>query len=134
MIQRTIPYLTIKGAADAVAFYRTAFNAIEEMRMPAPDGKLLLHVSLSINGGTVLLSDEFVEQGSASAPSLGKPSPVAVALRFDTPDEVDATYQRAVAAGARTRMEPGDMFWGDRFAMIDDPFGHRWMLGAPLPK
>jgi PhnB protein len=134
MAQSLIPYLTVKGAAEAIAFYQKTFNATENTRMPAQDGKRLMHASLTINGSNLFLSDEFPEQGGTPAPSADHPSSVAVSLTFDTPAEVDATYQRAVALGAKTRMAPADMFWGDRFAMIDDPFGHRWMLGAPLKK
>jgi PhnB protein len=134
MTQTVSPYLTVKGAAEAIAFYQKAFNATENLRMPTQDGKRLMHVSLAINGGDVLLSDEFPEHGGTPAPTADRPSAVAVSLTFEAPSEVDATYQRARSLGAKSMMEPGDMFWGQRFAMIEDPFGHRWMLGAPLGK
>lgn len=134
MSQRTIPYLTVKGGDDAIAFYRKAFDAAENMRMPADDGKRLMHASLTIHGGTVMLSDEFPEHGGTPAPTPERPSAVAIAISFDAPAEVDATFRRAVDAGAKGWMEPADMFWGARFAMLDDPFGHRWMLTAPLPQ
>jgi PhnB protein len=134
MTQKTIPYLTVKGAANAIAFYQKAFNATETTRMAAQDGKRVMHAALTINGGTVMLSDEFIEHGGPPAPSPGTPVGVAVAVVLDAPAQVDATYSRALAAGAASVMEPGDMFWGDRFAMLSDPFGHRWMLSAPLAK
>ena len=131
MSQSVAPYLTVKGAAEAIAFYQKAFGATENMRMPAQDGKRLLHADLAINGGQLFLSDEFAEHGGPSAPTNGQ-SAVAVALAFQKPAEVDATFKQAVAAGATSVLEPSDQFWGARFAMLTDPFGHRWMLNAPL--
>lgn len=129
---RITPYLTIKGAAEAIAFYQRAFDAKENSRMPAQDGKRLMHADLTINGGRVLLCDEFPEHDSVNAPSKDSRSPVAVALHYDKPADVDAVYRRAVEAGCKSTMEPQDTFWQARFAMLDDPFGHRWMLNAPL--
>jgi PhnB protein len=138
MPQTVVPYLTIKGAAEAIEFYKKAFGATENMRMPAQDGKRLMHADLTINGGSLFLSDEFPEHsehGGTAAPSQGSsPPPVAVALALNAPADVDKTYKQAVAAGARGEAEPADQFWGARFAMLTDPFGHRWMLNAPLPE
>jgi PhnB protein len=132
-MSRTVtPYLTVKGAAEAIAFYQKAFGAKENMRMPADDGKRLMHACVTINGGEVFLSDEFAEHGGPSAPKQDQPTAVAVALALDKPAAVDATYKQAIAAGATSIMEPSDQFWGARFAMLADPFGHRWMLNAPL--
>jgi PhnB protein len=130
------PYLTVKGAADAIAFYQKAFAAKEKSRMPAQDGKRLMHADITINGGTVLLCDEFPEYGGggSTAPGNGAVSPVAITIQYARPAEVDATFQRAINAGAKTVQEPQDMFWDARFAMLTDPFGHRWFLNAPLPK
>jgi PhnB protein len=130
--QTIIPYLTVKDGAGAIAFYQKAFGATENMRMPAEDGKRLMHASLTINGGTLFLSDEFPEYGNAAAPKAGDKPSVAVALAMSAPANVDATYKQAVAAGATGTMAPEDAFWGDRFAMLQDPYGHRWMLSAPL--
>jgi PhnB protein len=132
--QSIIPYLTVKGAADAIAFYQKALGATENMRMPAEDGKRVMHASLTINGGTLFLSDEFPEYGNAAAPKAGDKPSVAVALALSASAQVDATYKQAVAAGASGTMEPNDAFWGDRFAMLRDPYGHCWMLSAPLAK
>jgi PhnB protein len=134
MNQKTIPYLTVKGGAEAIAFYQKAFSATENTRMAAKDGKRLMHASLTIHGGTVMLSDEFPEYGGPPAPTPGNPAGVAVAVALDAPAEVDETYRQALAAGATQITEPADMFWGDRFAMLSDPFGHRWMFTAPLKK
>ncbi len=136
-MQPTIPYLTVRGAADAIAFYQKAFGAEENTRMPAQDGKRLMHACLTINGGAVMLADEFLDfadHGAVPAPSKDKPAGVAVAIQYGTPTEVDATFRRAVEAGCKGTMAPQDTFWDARFAMLSDPFGHRWMLNAPLPK
>lgn len=136
-VQPTNPYLTVKGAAKAVDFYKKAFGAKEIARMPAQDGKRLMHACIEVNGGTVMLSDEFPEfpgEAGASAPSAAKPASVATAVHFAKPAEVDAIHRRAVAAGCKSTMAPEDTFWDSRFAMLSDPFGHRWMFNAPLPK
>jgi PhnB protein len=133
-VQPTSPYLTVKGAAEAIAFYQKAFGAKEKGRMAAQDGKRLMHADLTINGGTVMLSDEFPEHGGPSAPANGTQPPVAITIQYNKPADVDATFRRAVDAGCTSTMEPQDTFWDARFAVLADPFGHRWMLNAPLPK
>jgi len=130
------PYLTVKGAAKALDFYKKAFGAKENVRMPAEDGKRLIHADITINGGRVLMSDWFEEceqDGGAEPPSASKLAPVAVALHYAKPADVDAAYRRAKEAGCKSIQEPRDMFWEARFAMLSDPFGHRWMMNAPLP-
>src|SRR5262245_14858891 len=136
-MQPTNPYLTVRGAAEAIAFYQKAFDAKENTRMPAQDGKRLMPAELSFTGGIVMLTDQFPEHadhGAIRAPTADQPASVAVVIHFDTPAEVDAIFRRAVNAGCKATLEPQDMFWGARFAMLNDPFGHRWMLNAPLPK
>lgn len=137
-MQPTNSYLTVRGAADAIAFYQKAFGAKETARMPAQDGKRVMHAELTFNGGIVMLSDEFPEYGEAAgaplAPSKDKPAAVATTIHYAKPAEVDAIFGRAVEAGCKSTMEPNDTFWEARFAMLVDPFGHRWMLNAPLPK
>ena len=136
MSQTVIPYLTVHGAAEAIDFYKKAFGATENTHMPEPDGKRLLHADLTINGGSLYLSDEFrefSEQGGPAAPKQGSASPVAVTLALNAPADVDRTFEQAVSAGAKSGGDPQDMFWGARFAVLIDPFGHRWMLSAPLP-
>lgn len=132
------PYLTIKGAAEAIDFYKKAFGATENGRMPAQDGKRLMHADITINDGRVLMSDEFPEHGdehgAVRAPTAKNPAGLAIALHYAKPAEVDATFRRAMDAGCKAVQEPADMFWEARFAMLRDPFGHRWMLNAPLPK
>jgi PhnB protein len=131
-MQTITPYLTVRDAAGAIAFYQKAFGAKEGMRMPADDGKRVLHAHLTIGGGSLFLSDEFPEHGGTPAPTDGETTSVAVALGLEEAGQVDQTFKQAIAAGATGTMEPADMFWGDRFAMLRDPYGHRWMLNAPL--
>lgn len=136
MTSAVAPYLTIKGAAEAIEFYKNAFNAKELARMPGQDGKRLMHAAISINGAPILMSDDFPEycDGKSSAPTADGPASVSVSLHFKTPQEVDETFKRAVAAGAKSTSEPADMFWNARFATLIDPFNHHWMLNAPLPQ
>ena len=134
--QPITPYLTVRGAADAIVLYSKAFGAIENTRLPAQDGKRLMHAELAINGGIVMLSDEFPEfsEHCALAPSPERPAGVAVSITYGAPAEVDATFRRAVDAGCKSTLEPQDMFFGMRSATLDDPLGHRWLLAAPLPQ
>ncbi len=135
MSQTVVPYLTVKGANEAIEFYKKAFGATENSRMPAQDGKRIMHADLAVKGGSLFLSDEFPEHdGASAAPAQGGKSSVAVALALDAPADVDSTYKQAVAAGAKSDLAPEDTFWNARFAMLTDPFGHRWMLNAPLPE
>jgi PhnB protein len=127
------PYLTIKGANEAIEFYKKAFGATENARLAAEDGKRLMHAEISLHGGVVLLSDEFPEYDMVAAPANDVSSPVAVALHFTKPADLDAAFKRAAAAGARIVTEPADMFWGGRFAALSDPFNHRWLMHSPLP-
>ena len=133
MTQATIPYLTVKGASEASAFYQKAFGATENGRAAEEGGTRLLHVDLSIKGGSVFLCDEFPEHGG-SAPKEGERVSVSTVIALATPADVDALYKQAVGAGAKGTMEPSDTFWKARFAMLNDPFGHSWMLNAPLPQ
>jgi PhnB protein len=132
------PYLTVKGASEAIAFYQKAFGATENARLPAQDGKRLMHAELTINGGTLMLSDEFPEFGGehavTMAPTADKPAGVAIALHYGAPADLNAAFRRAVEAGCASLLEPQDMFWNARFGMLRDPFGHRWMMNAPLPQ
>lgn len=127
------PYLTVKGANAAIAFYKKAFGATENARLPYEDGKRLMHAEISLHGSVLLLSDEFPEFSEVPAPATAQSSSVAVALHFKKPAEVDAAFRRAANAGAKAITEPADMFWGGRFAVLSDPFNHRWIMHAPLP-
>jgi len=119
------PLLTCAGAADAIDFYKKAFNAVEVSRLPGPKGKLM-HASLRIGNSALMLTDEFPEWGGLG-PKLLKGSPVTVHLYVEN---VDAAVEQAVAAGAKITMPLADMFWGDRYAQLEDPFGHRWSVAT----
>jgi PhnB protein len=119
------PHLICAGAADAIEFYKKAFNATETARMPGPNGKLM-HAAVRIGDSSVMLVDEMPEYGSLGPKAL-KGTSVVVHLYVD---DADAFAARAVAAGAKTIMPVTDMFWGDRYGQIEDPFGHRWSIAT----
>ena len=121
-----VPYLTIGGGrgAEAADFYTKLFGAKEGMRMPAEDGKRLMHCELEFAGNRIFLSDDF--QGVNAKPVMGS-----VFVGFDKPAEVDALAKKAKDMGATIDQEPQDMFWGDRYTRFTDPFGHAWQAGAP---
>lgn len=121
-----IPHLVCAGAADAIEFYKKAFGATEAMRLPSPDGKIM-HACVSINGSPVMLCDEFPEMCNVSPNALGG---FAVTLHL-TVDDVDAVVAQAADAGAEVVMPVQDMFWGDRYGVLRDPFGHRWSVATP---
>lgn len=124
------PHLVVDDAAAAIDFYVTAFGATELGRVPHPDGRLV-HAALTLNGSTVMLNDDFPEAcgGAPSTPrSLGG-TPVTIHLQV--PD-VEAAFQRAVDAGATVVVPLQDQFWGDRYGVVRDPFGHQWSLGQPV--
>jgi PhnB protein len=120
------PYITVRGAAEAIEFYVRAFGAEERMRMPSPDGRAIMHAEIKIGDSLVFLADECPEMGNRSPQSLGGTT---CSLNLDVPD-VDAVFARAVSAGARPRMAVADMFWGDRYGKVTDPFGHEWGIAT----
>ncbi len=122
------PHLIIAGANEAIEFYKKAFDAVEQMRLPAPDGKRLMHAQIKIGNAIVMLCDEFPEMGGncRSPKSLGGTGTVNHLYVQD----VDAWFKRAVTAGATVIMPPYDMFWGDRYAQVTDPFGHNWSIAT----
>lgn len=121
------PHLVIDGAAEAIDFYAKAFGAEEIARLPGPDGRLM-HGCVRIAGQTVMLVDENRQYGMLSPAALGG-SPVT--LHLEVPD-VDAAFARAVAAGATVTMPVADQFWGDRYGVLKDPFGHSWSLATTV--
>ncbi|HEV8473386.1 MAG TPA: VOC family protein [Methylomirabilota bacterium] len=119
------PTLTVKNGAQAIDFYKRALGAEELMRMPGPDGSLM-HAELKLGDSVFMLSDE--------QPGIGCRAPSAAAgptgyLYVYVPD-VDAAFKRATQAGAKVVMPLTDMFWGDRFGQVEDPYGHRWGLAS----
>ncbi len=123
------PYLTVKGGKAALDFYARAFGASEEFRAYGEDGERIMHARFRVNGGAILLSDDFPEfRGGAEAPAAA-----GVTIHLEV-DDADRWWERAVAAGAEIAMPLADQFWGDRYGQLKDPFGHSWSIGAPITK
>jgi PhnB protein len=118
------PYLVVNDASAAIDFYKRAFDAKENYRLQGPDGKSILNAELMIGDSMVLLSDEFPHGGCRSPKSIGGS---AVTLHIYTED-VDKVFNQAIAAGATIVMPIMDMFWGDRYGQLQDPFGHVWSI------
>lgn len=119
------PYLTVRGADKAIEFYKRAFGAEELLRMPGPGGAII-HAEIKVGDSKVFLSDEFPGMGCRSPETLGG-STASVHLYVE---DVDPVFNRAVAAGAKVRMPVADMFWGDRYGKVVDPFGHEWGMAT----
>ena len=119
------PHLVCANASAAIEFYKKAFSAVEKSRLTGPDG-LLWNACIGIGGAPVFLVDEMPQMGSLGPLAL-KGSPVTVHLMVE---DVDATFAQAVSAGAKVTMPVADMFWGDRYGMLVDPFGHKWSVAT----
>lgn len=122
------PHLVVKGATKAIEFYKKAFGAVEIMAMPVPGTDMLMHAELDLAGARLMLVDEMPGMGMA-APVADQPK--AITLHFYSKD-VDAVIKSAEAAGAEILMPPQDMFWGDRYARLRDPFGHEWSVATHI--
>jgi PhnB protein len=122
------PYLVVKGASEAIEWYERAFGAEEVERMPMPDGERLMHALVRIGDSFVMLADELPESGSKGPKALGG-TPVTLNLYVE---DVDAVFERAVASGAEVTMPVADMFWGDRYGRLVDPFGHSWSIATHI--
>jgi uncharacterized glyoxalase superfamily protein PhnB len=119
------PHLVVSGAAEAIEFYKKAFGAVEEARLPGPDGKLM-HGMIRINGSPVMLVDENPQWG-LKGPKLLQGSPVAIHLYVE---DADAFVAKAAAAGAKVTVPVSEAFWGDRYGAVEDPYGHRWSVAT----
>lgn len=117
------PELFCARAADAIEFYKKAFGAVEVMRLAGPDGKLM-HSEIQIGDSLLWIMDEMK---GASGPMALKGSPVNIHMQVE---DVDAVVKKAVAAGAKITMPLADQIWGDRYAKLDDPFGHHWSVAT----
>jgi PhnB protein len=120
------PGLTCRNAAQAIELYKKAFGATERSRMASPDGKIM-HAEIQIGDSMIFLADEY--PGMSAAPSEGAPPSHAIYLYVQ---DVDSVYKQAVAAGCKEAMPVADMFWGDRFGKVVDPFGHHWNLATHI--
>jgi PhnB protein len=124
-----IPHLCCSPCADAIEFYKKAFGAQEVRRIPTPDGKRIMHAEIQLDGRPIFLVDDFPDycEGKSENPLALGGSPVTI-HRFVT--DCDAAVERAVAAGATALMPVQEMFWGDRYGVVMDPFGHKWSLAT----
>ena len=124
------PHLVVDDAAAAIDFYVKAFGATEYGRVPHPDGRLV-HAALNVNGSMVMLNDDFPEMsdGKSTTPTALGGTPVTIHLQVT---DVESAFQRAVDAGATVVAPLEDQFWGDRYGVVRDPFGHQWSLGQPV--
>jgi PhnB protein len=122
------PHISIadKRAAEAIDFYVAAFGAVEQTRMTAEDGVRLMHAHIIINGASLMMHDDFPEY---SGSAMTAPSGVTLHLQVDN---ADAWFARAVAAGATPTMPLENMFWGDRYGQVKDPFGHLWSIATHI--
>src|SRR6476661_10874489 len=121
-------HLTIRDgkAADAIDFYRRAFGAEEVGRHLADDGKRIMHAHLKLNGGALMLNDDFPEFSKEQAREPG-----GFVLHLQVPD-ADTAWKRALDAGSEVRFPLADQFWGDRYGQVKDPFGFTWSIAAPV--
>ena len=119
------PHLVCRDAAAAIDFYGRAFGAIELFRLPMPNGRLM-HACVRIGDSQLFLFDEMPEHGAHSPQTL-KGTPVTLHLQVE---DADAVFARAVQAGATVGMPLADMFWGDRYGQVVDPFGHHWSIAT----
>jgi uncharacterized glyoxalase superfamily protein PhnB len=126
-IHEVFPYLRVKDASRAIAFYKSVFGATERFRLTEPGGRIG-HVELDLGNIVLMLSDEYPEYGIL-APQAPGATGMAIHLHVDNADELAA---RAIAAGATMVREPADQFYGERSCLIRDPFGHEWMLGHEI--
>ena len=120
------PNLVLRDCAKAIEFYKKALGAKEVSRMPAPDGKSIWHAELRIGDSVVYMNDEMPGM-SRPAPDAAHPAPVTMWLYVK---DCDAAYRQAIDAGAKSAMEPADMFWGDRCSGVTDPFGYAWSFAT----
>jgi PhnB protein len=119
------PYLIIKGATQAIDFYKKAFGATELFRMPAPEGKIG-HAEIKIGDSPIMLADEFPEMGHKSPQTLGG-SPISIMIYVT---DVDTVFNQAIAAGGKEQRPVKDQFYGDRSGTLEDPFGHVWHVAT----
>jgi uncharacterized glyoxalase superfamily protein PhnB len=122
------PHLCVNGAAEAIEFYKKAFGAKELRRSPTPDGRLL-HAELQFGDSRLFLNDEFPEMGPRSSPQALGGTTVILHLYVE---DVDSLWKQALAAGAQVRFPLADQFWGDRYGVVTDPFGHSWSMASHM--
>jgi PhnB protein len=120
------PTFSFKDTRKAIEFYKRAFGAVERFVMPAPNGDGVMHAEIKIGDSHLMMGDEHPEHGCQSAETLGG-SPIA---HYVYVQDVDAAFNKALAAGGAVQMPVQDMFWGDRVGTLQDPFGYRWTIAT----
>jgi uncharacterized glyoxalase superfamily protein PhnB len=130
-LENLIPHLVCSPCSEAIEFYKKAFGAEEMHRMPAPDGRKIMHAAIRIGNSVVFLVDDFPEfcGGKSQTPLALQGTPVSL-HHYVT--DCDAAIQRAEEAGAEVKMPASDMFWGDRYGVVTDPYGHQWSFATHL--
>jgi uncharacterized glyoxalase superfamily protein PhnB len=129
--ENLIPHLVCSPCAEAIDFYKKAFGAEEISRAPAPDGRRIMHAAIRIGKSMVFLVDDFPEfcGGKSQTPTALKGTPVTLHQYVES---CDAAIRRAKDAGATITMPPADMFWGDRYGVVTDPYGHKWSFATHI--
>ena len=136
MAQVIFPHLVQENCAAALDWYVEALGAKELMRMPTPDGRMM-HAAIELYGERVLMNDDFPEMSpnkTSLTPKARGGSAVTIHIQVPDDVDVDAVWKRAMDAGGIVMMPLGDQFWGDRYGMFFDPFGHRWSVGKTIRK
>jgi PhnB protein len=121
------PHIVVKGAAQALEFYKKAFGAEEVAVMRGPDGQSIMHAEVRIGNGVVMMCDEFPQSPHCKAPTTLGATTFGLHLYVE---DCDKAYDKAIKAGATSIMPPSDMFWGDRYGKLKDPFGHEWAVAT----
>jgi PhnB protein len=128
--ENLIPHLVCDRCSEAIEFYKKALGAEEIQRMPGPDGHKILHAAIRIGRSFVFLVDDFPEfSGKSQSPKALDGTPVTLHLYVE---DCDAAIKRAQDAGATVSMPAADMFWGDRYGQVTDPFGHKWSFATHI--
>jgi len=128
-----VPHIVVSNAASAIDFYKQAFGATEVARHMAPDSNKIIHALLAINGGHLILNDDFSEmmgQKPSTPEALGG-TPLTLHLQVA---DADAAWAKAVRAGGEIVFPLKDQFWGDRYGQLRDPFGHKWSIAQTVAK
>jgi uncharacterized glyoxalase superfamily protein PhnB len=129
--ENLIPHLVCDRCSDAIEFYKSAFGAEEIHRVPAPDGRRIMHAAIRIGNSFVYLVDDFPEfcGGRSQSPTALRGTPVTIHRYVEN---CDASIRRAQDAGATVSMPAADMFWGDRYGAVTDPYGHKWSFATHI--
>ena len=129
--EHLIPHLACDPCSEAIEFYKKAFGAEEIQRVPAPDGRRIMHAAIRIGNSFVFLVDDFPEfcEGKSESPKALKGTPVTI---HHYVENCDAAIKRAQDAGATVLMPAQDMFWGDRYGVVTDPYGHKWSFATHI--